>query len=158
MEMLQRWFGIHAEAVRLCQAIERLPEACACGDAEAHLAGRCACCRHRHSEGGDRHGENCGLVLARLRAEFAMLCQDFSQVAGPLEEAAVEAARIELRRGVFLAARDLQQIAADLDAVSDAVMGFQRSCTITEMQRVKRHVAELREHCEQLNAQLLGAQ
>ena len=37
-------------------------------------------------------------------------------------------------------------------------MGFRRSCTITEMQRVKRHVAELREHCEQLNIQLLGGQ
>jgi hypothetical protein len=48
--------------------------------------------------------------------------------------------------------------ARDLDAVRDALMEFQRNCTITEMQRAKRHVADLRAHCEELHAQLLGVQ
>jgi len=156
MEMLQLWLAIHKETMQLCETIAALPESCECGDAEAHLAGRCACCRHRRSEGAGGSGVNCMLVLARLHADLAMLCQDFAQAADPLQEAALDAAHIELRRDVFLAAKDLHQIVADLDTVSDAVMGFRRSCTITEMQRVKRHSAELKMHCEQLSAQLLG--
>lgn len=153
MELLQLWHQVYQEAVRFSVAIASLPEACECGDAEAHLAGRCRCCVHRSSP---PHGasENCAASIERLRADISILCQDFSSVAGPLEEAALQTQQLELRRGVFLAASDLQRIVAALEQVSAAIVGFRSSCSLTEMQRIKRYTALLRQHCDQLNAQL----
>jgi hypothetical protein len=95
--------------------------------------------------------------MARLRADLAMLSEDFAVAGPPLEASALEQKRFELRRDVFLAASDLQQILEAFKRVTESVAGFRRDCTLSRMRAVKRCSAELRDHCERVNAELVGA-
>ena len=155
MDLLQLWQNIGQEARDLATAIERLPDECECGDADAHLRGRCACC------GGHTHGDHsadrqdCVVIISRLRADLTALGQDLS-VAGPaLGASALETQRLELRRGIFLAAADLEAILESFRRLTDSVAGFRRECTITRMRAVKRRCLELRDHCDRVNEDLL---
>lgn len=155
MELLQLWQSIYLETGQLADCVEGLPDGCECGDADAHLEGRCACCKG-HDRADEHHGRhlNCQDILARLRADLTMLCKDFPMIAEPIAGAALVRQRFELRRGVFLAAGDLEQMLEAFERVTGAVAGFRHTCAIADMRRVKRHCAELREHCERVNAEL----
>ena len=155
IDLLQLWNRVYQEAVQLSDAIEGLPDACECGDADAHLEGRCRCCNgHERAEG--RKGENCAAVLARLQADLAMLSKDFTLIAAPVEAGGFVGKHMELRRGVFLAANDLQQILEAFERISKSAVGFRRTCSIADMLRIKRCCIELREHCERVNSELMG--
>lgn len=152
------WHGVYEEAMRLCDAMQSLPDQCECGDAAAHLEGRCRCCLHKAlTQGTEHQGENCTTILFRLRADLSLFCQDFAHVAGPLDEAAAAAGEVELRRDVIYAASDLQRIVKAVDRVSDAVVGFRNTCSILELRCLKHRCVELRQHCEELNARIAGA-
>jgi hypothetical protein len=152
-DLLPVWCEIYQEAVQLCEAIERLPDQCECGDAEAHLEGRCRCCGKDKAAHG--HGENCRAILTRLRADLSMFCQDFAAISVPLATG-VGPERRELRRGIFLAASDLQQIVKGVNRVNEAVPGFRRTCDLAELRGLKRHSAELREHLNNVQLKLEG--
>ena len=155
MDLLQLWQNIGQEASDLATAIERLPDECECGDADAHLGGTCACCGGHKRAGPSPEGQNCLEIISRLRADLTALGQDLS-VAGPaLGASAVESGRLELRRGIFLAARDLEAILEAFKRLEESVAGFRRECTISRMRAVKRRCVELRDHCQRVNAALL---
>lgn len=157
MELLLQWHKVFQEAVQLSEEIQSLPDECECGDADAHLEGRCRCCSAPGRASADRgHTEPCTVLLTRLRADLMILWEDFVAVAGPIKAGSSEAQRLELRRGIFLTANDIQRIAEAVEHVGEAVIGFRRTCAVSEMRGLKRHCAELRAHCEQLNAQLEG--
>ncbi len=99
MDLLQLWQNIGLEARDLATAVERLPDECECGDADAHLGGRCACCGGHTHGGYAAESQDCVVIISRLRADLAALGQDLS-IAGPaLGASAVETRRLELRRG-----------------------------------------------------------
>jgi len=157
MELLQRWRNVFQEVIQLSKEIESLPDECECADADAHLEGRCRCCGgHERTSASHGHVETCTTLLTRLRAHVSILCEDFARVANPIKAGASGAESFEMRRGIFLTANDLQRIAQAVERVGEAVVGFRRTCAVSEMQSVKRRCAELREHCEQLNAALEG--
>ncbi|HWP43899.1 MAG TPA: hypothetical protein VNO14_11725, partial [Blastocatellia bacterium] len=81
---------------------------------------------------------------------------DFAIAGPPPEASALEQRRFELRRGVFLAASDLQQILEAFKRVTESVAGFRRDCALSRMRAVKRCSAELRDHCERVNAEMVG--
>ena len=156
MDLLQLWQNIGQEASDLATAVERLPDECECGDADAHLEGRCACCGgHTHGRRPPADSQDCVVTISRLRADLTALGQDLS-VAGPaLGVSALENQRLELRRGIFLAAADLEAILESFKRLTESVAGFRRDCTITRMRAVKRRCIELRDHCQRVNAELL---
>jgi hypothetical protein len=158
MELLEQWRGIYREVVRLSGAITEIPDVCECGHAEGHLDRSCRCCtKHEPSHAPTDHGETCTEMLTGLRADVSLLYEDFAGVGAPIEAAARITHRAELRRGVFLTAGDLQQILAGLDRLSDAVVGFRRTCALEEMRGIKRCSASLRDHCERLNSEIEAA-
>ena len=154
MELLDQWRLIYSEVVQFSETIAQLPEGCECGNGADHLEGRCPCCDSAHAQGREET-ETCSEILSRLRADLSMLCEDFHHLAPPLEEDDRRGARLELRRGVYLAASDLGQVLLALEHVSGAVVGFRRTCAISDMHRVKRHTAAFRSHCDRLSADLL---
>lgn len=159
MELSQLWHNIYQEAVQLADSVERLPDACECGDADAHLEGRCHCCNsNRDARGQQVAGENCNSLLARLRADLTMLSQDISLAGPPVEAFAHDRQQLELRRGVFLAANDLQELVETFKRVTESVAGFRRDCAVSRMRAIRRHCAELRDHCERVDAELLNWQ
>ena len=155
MGEIEQWKGIYREAVQLCDAVKRLPEACPCSDARAHLEERCRCCGEAPRPGSRIAAETCQETLGRLRADVAILCEDFKLSAGALEQGLRGEPGAPVRRGILLAAADLQQVASELDHAGEAVLGFLHTCSIEQMQRLKRHAAALREHCERVNTALL---
>lgn len=158
MESLEQWRGVYREVVSLCGAIAELPDVCACGDVEGHLDRSCRCCtKHEPSHAASNRGETCTDMLARLRADVSLLYDDFASVGGSIEAAAGITHRAELRRDVFLTAGDLQQIAVRLEKLSDAIVGFRRTCALEEMRSIKKRSASLREHCERLNSEIEAA-
>jgi hypothetical protein len=161
MDLIQLWQSINTEATHLAETVERLPDACDCHDADAHLAGRCACCtKNEGSVGFNQEAESCDEILARLRADLTMLSEDLALAGPPMDAAALEKGRFELRRGVFLAGNDLQQILAAFKRLTESVAGFRRDCALSRLQAVKRYCKEFRDHCERVNAEMssLGEQ
>lgn len=157
IDFLSLWQSVRSGATQLLQAVDLLPDECECGDAGAHLEGRCSCCGgHKQVRRAEGTGVNCAAILDRLRADIATLAKDFSSLAGPLEMAAMARQRVELRRGVFLAASDLERISAAFERVDHAVMGFRRTCAVAELRRVKLRSTEFRDQCERINADLEG--
>lgn len=157
MDLLKLWQGINQQAGLLADSVAGLPDACECGDADAHLEGRCSCCeRHEWSAQGPKSAESCTAIIARLRVDLRMLCADFAAIAPAVDATGLTERRLELRRGVFLSAADLEQLTEAFERVTGAVAGFRRDCAITEMKKVKRFSSDLRAHCERVNAQLLG--
>ncbi len=155
MNLLQLWLEIYQEAIQLCDAIDKLPDHCECGDADAHLEGRCPCCReHRQSTEIHAHAEDCTVLLTRLRADLAILCQDFAQLATPIGAAAIGMKCLELRRGIFLAADDLGTISKAVGRIQEEVVGFRRTCDLSELRGIKHRAADLREHFNRLNLNL----
>lgn len=155
MELLKLWQNIHQEASDLATAVERLPDECECGDADAHLRGTCACCGGHTHGGNAADSQDCVVIISRLQADLTALGQDLS-IAGPaLGASALETQRLELRRGLFLAAADLEAILESFKRVTESVAGFRRECTITRMRAVNRRSVELRDHCDRVNAELL---
>lgn len=157
VDLMQQWRNVHEEAIALVEEIEHLPDECPCGDADAHLNRRCPCCGN-HAQAGQPqdHSQRCTDLLASLRADLALLCEDFTRLAGPMRAVALETRWAALRRDVLFAADDLQKIAGAMERVDHAVVGFRRSCAISEMRSLKRACAELRMHCEALNRELAG--
>ena len=157
IDLLSLWWSIGWEAMELCDTVERLPDVCECGDAEAHLEGRCRCCNgHKPMEEGPAREENCSAIIARLRTDLTILAKDFESAAGPVEALSLVKGDVELRRGIFLAASDLQQILEAFTRITHSIAGFRRDCGVTQMRRIKRHCAELREHCRRISRALLG--
>ena len=158
MDLLKEWREVHREAVQLCDAIERLPDECRCGDAGEHLGGRCPCCGERRRAGQTQdRGRDCSELLAGVQAAMSLFCEDLKRIAAPAADSAPTEMRLEVRQGVFLAASDLEHLMTALARVSQSVVGFRRTCAITEMKGVKRHGAALREHCDRLDAELQPA-
>jgi hypothetical protein len=157
MNFLQLWQEIYQEAIHLCDAIDSLPDHCECRDAVAHLEGRCPCCRQRKQSNEVRaQAENCTDLLTRLRADMAMLCQDFAQLATPIGTAAIGMKCLQLRRGVFMASEDLHRISKAVDRLQEEVVGFRRTCDLAELRGMKQGGTELREHFNQLNLSLVA--
>lgn len=155
MDLLWLWRNIYQEAAELAEAVGHLPDQCECGHADAHLSGRCPCCGEPE-RGSDpaRRPKDCREILGRLTADLMMLSGDLAAAGPSLEVAALERQRLELRRGVFLAASSLQQVVDAFRRTTEAVAGFRRACAVSRMQAVKRGCAELRDHCERVNAEL----
>ena len=151
MDLLQLWQNICIEARNLATGIERLPDYCESGDADAHLSGRCSHCGKEMSAADSF---DCLEILSRLRADLAMLNQDMSTAVPALNIATTGRKQMELRRGVFLAASDLELVNEVYERISDSVIGFRRECTISRLRAVKRHCIEFRDHCERVNAEL----
>jgi hypothetical protein len=157
VDLLQQWQNVYQEAISLVEEIENLPDECPCGDADAHLNHRCPCCgTHTQASHGRNHSQSCTELLVGLRADFALLCEDFTRTAGPMRAVALGTRWTALRRDVVFTADDLQKIAGALERVDHAVLGFRRSCAVSEMRSLKRACAELRVHCEALNRELAG--
>lgn len=157
IDLMKEWRNVYQEVVSLSGQIEHLPDECPCGDADAHLNGNCRCCGgHPQPVQPEVQSRNCTDILACLRADLALLCEDFVRVAGPMNAVAIPTRWAALRREVLLTADNLQKIAGALERVDQAVVGFRRSCTVSEMRGLKRACAELRMHCEQLDSELGG--
>lgn len=159
VDLMQLWRNVYQEVISLAEQIEHLPDECPCGDADAHLNGHCQCCgAHPQAIRSEVHSQSCTDLLACLRADLALLCEDYMRVAGPMKAVALQTRWAALRREVLLTADDLQKIAAALERVDHAVLGFRRSCAVSEMRSLKRACAELRMHCEALNRELAGGE
>ena len=157
VDLMQQWQNVYKEAISLVEEIENLPDECPCGDADAHLNRRCLCCgNHSQANQPQDHSRRCTDLLVCLRADLALLCEDFMRVADPMKAVAFQTRWAALRRDVLFTADDLQKIAGALERVDHAVVGFRRSCAISEMRSLKRACAELRMHCEALNRELAG--
>ena len=154
MDLLQLWQNICLEARNLAAGIERLPEHCESGDADAHLAGRCSHCGKHMPAGNAADNLDCLEILSRLRADLSMLNQDMSTAVPALNIAAQDGKRMELRRGVFLAAGELAAVNEAYERISESVAGFRRECTVSRLRAVKRHCIEFRDRCERVNAEL----
>lgn len=157
MSLLQRWQTIHDEAVQLADIVQQLPETCACGDAEAHLQGRCLD-DHRRGQSGthpDAAG-NCSDALARLHSDLFLFNHDVSVMLSLCDRRLWPSQRLELTRGLFVTASDVLQVINTFHQLSAAVVRLHHHWTAGEMQCLKRHAAELRDRCERLNAELFG--
>ena len=154
MDLIQLWQNICEEANDLAAGMDRLPDRCNSADAEAHLSGRCACCVAPRPPGHSADHPDCLSLLNRLGVDLKILNQDLAVGGPPLDVMAQEQKRLELRRGVLLAAGDLQMINEAFKRLNESVIGFSRECTISRMQAIKRHCIELRDHCDRINAEL----
>ena len=151
----KQWREVCDEVTALCDTLERIPEKCECGDAQAHLEGACRCCHGHVAESVASSSQlHCGERIAQLRADLALLCEDFKKAAGPIQKGATGEQGLEVRREILMAAGDLGRIVTALEDLDRAVVGFRRSCSMADMKQVKRQSTSLLARCKKLNAEL----
>jgi hypothetical protein len=63
-------------------------------------------------------------------------------------EMAVGTEYMELRSGIFLTAAELQQIIKAVERVNQSVIGFRRTCDLSELRGLKTHSKELRKQID----------
>lgn len=155
MRGMERWLRFHEEVERFCGTLERVPEQCECGDAAAHLEGACRCC-HGHLQDPSPAGEpRCAERIALLRADLTLLCEDFREAA-QVHAAPGDGVGLELRRALLLFAGELSAMLSAIDHLDRAVVGFQHTCSLSELKQVKRHAQALRQRCAKVDDQLAG--
>jgi len=151
----KQWREVCDEVAALCDTLERIPEKCECGDAQAHLEGACRCCHGHVAESAASSGRSrCGERIAQLRADLALLCEDFRRAAGPVQKGATGGQGLEVRRELVMAAGDLERILSALEDLDRAVVGFRQSCSIADMKQVKRQSTSLLTRCKKVDEEL----
>lgn len=151
----KQWREVCDEVTALCDTLEGIPEKCECGDAQAHLDGVCRCCHGHVAERVASSSQlHCGERIAQLRADLALLCEDFRKAAGPVQKSATGEQGLEVRREILMAAGDLGRIVTALEDLDRAVVGFRRSCSMTDMKQVKRQSASLLARCKKVGEDL----
>ncbi len=150
MNLWRHWRNVYREAAQLCDTIERLPVDCQCGNADAHLTGRCRCGGGQVRAGSGTSGD-CDELIVSLRAALSLVWEDFKRLPEWTEDTVPADLRLDVRSGVYLAAGDLDHLLRALEHLSESVAGFRSNCVVTQMKSVKRCGAALRAHCDRLD-------
>jgi hypothetical protein len=72
MSLFHKFQDVYFDAVRLREALEKIPQQCECMDADAHLEGKCCCAAahqggHRSTESEAESSKGCMKSISKLR-------------------------------------------------------------------------------------------
>ncbi|MEW6211363.1 MAG: hypothetical protein AB1631_23560 [Acidobacteriota bacterium] len=134
---------IYFDAQNLRAELERIPPHCDCGDADAHLSGRCCCSTSERPE-----SEGCISHLERLRGKLEWFREDLRREGKELGSERLSDGA-EGRLSLIISLVDdlnlsLERIEADLDE-------FRKSCAHKSLERVRERGSELARHIAELN-------
>jgi hypothetical protein len=153
--LLGGWRDIIDDIRHLCGSLERLPDACPCGQGAAHLGGSCPCCHAVHGT-RDPACEDCGQLLATLRPALDGLLVDtmrsFPVVRQLLQTHAP--ARVQADgAGIEQRIADLYQTFARLVLAAEE---FRAACRASHLKAIKTRAADLFTRAKRLEERLEG--
>lgn len=149
--LLGGWRDIFDDIQKLHDAVDKLPEHCACGHGGAHLRGTCACC----TEGTAARGcGDCEALLAQIAERIDALRADDLRFSGVLRDFTVRRPDHEEMRSridnVTIRASRLVRI---VEGVQVAAADFREGCRTDHLARLKAGVRELSDEAKRLDKQ-----
>jgi hypothetical protein len=153
--LLGGWQHVAEDVKNLASAIERLPEACACGNASAHLTGSCPCCvqGERRLDAGCT---NCAALLNSLYEDVDELSDASLRFLPFVEGQAATVATSSARRVRDVRAQ-IRRVNEVLLQVSTAAIEFQTGCSTSHLGALKLVVRELETATLYLNSLLISS-
>jgi hypothetical protein len=155
MTLFQKLQDAYFDAIRLREALERIPPQCECMDADAHLEGKCCCATvhqggHLSSESEQAPSMGCTASISKLRDGIQLFQDDLRKEQGQL--LADEAA--ETGRPVILIESMVNSLTFALDRIEMALTQFRETCAHDALIRLKESSKELERYIEELNGKL----
>jgi len=154
MSLFGRVGDVYYDAAALRDALTAIPDACDCGDAVAHLAGRCCCYASRQSSSlGERERECRGCIaqLERLRRSIEEVSRDRHDAMRSVRPGDFSTtAQAKLLR-VDNAIRKLELTLAKIDR---SVETYRSTCAHEALLELKGYHVELGRRIDELNGAL----
>ncbi len=143
MSVFHELQDIYFDAENLHQELDRIPPQCDCGDADAHLSGKCCCSTSERPQ-----SEGCISHLERLRGKIEWFREDRRRGGkgfrpGRLSNGAEGRLSLVINL-IDNLSLSLDQIKADLDE-------FRTNCAHNALERIKKRGSELARHTAELN-------
>ena len=151
--LLGGWRDILDDIRRLGAGLNALPDSCACGDAQSHLRGSCACC---HAIEGQRRANcpDCQAILVDLRCQIDELAVDTLRFF-PVMKISFSAPHRELARAEGNEVEHgIAQVLRIFDRLTSAIDDFQRGCPTSQLAVVKEAATDLLAAATGLNLRL----
>ena len=152
MALFQKLCDVYFDAVKLREALDRIPDRCDCGDAEAHLLGSCCCAGAQLDESaGDSERRGCLVHLEQLSREIQRFEEDLRRERGALarddEDGAVQqrVSNIEII---------VERLSSTLGRLRIDLMSFRETCAHDVLSRIKASRSELDGQISALNSAL----
>jgi hypothetical protein len=137
--LLGGWRAVAEGAHGLARALEQTPDACACGDGRAHLAGSCDCCRARRAT----ECLDCARLLDGLDEKIQTQVERTLRYLPALADMGLvrtSAADDALRR----VPRDLGAVVRTFARLRAAVREFERGCSTGHLRAIRQLTRKLR--------------
>lgn len=149
--LLGGWRDIFDDIRKLADAVDKLPEHCACGHGGAHLRGACACCM----EGTAARGcVDCEALLRQIADRIEALRADDLRFMVVLRDFADHRPdRGEMRQGIDDVANRASRLVRIVEGVQVAAADFREGCRTDHLARLKAGVRELRDEARRLDKQ-----
>jgi hypothetical protein len=147
--LLGGWRDILDDIQKLYDAVNKLPDHCACGQGGDHLRGTCACCR----EGTAARGcADCEALLAQIAERIEALRADDLRFSGVLRDFAVRRPDHEaMRSGINDVTIRTSRLVRIVEGVQVAAADFRDGCRVDHLARLKERVRELRTEAKRLD-------
>ena len=149
--LLGGWRDIFDDIRKLADAVDKLPEHCACGHGGAHLRGTCVCC----VEGtASRACGDCEALLAQIAERIDALRADDLRFSGVLRDFTVRRPdHEEMRSRIDDVTVRSSRLVRIVESIQVATADFREGCRTEHLARLKARVRELRDEAKRLDRQ-----
>ena len=149
MSLFHKLHDVYFDAVKLWEELERIPRACDCGDAHAHLSRQC-CCAGLPPQRAETGTEGSG-CLARLEALGNSIGWFREDMRKEIRELEPGEASCGLGSRLFLIENLIDSLNSSVDRIKLDLMAFRATCAHDALQRMKGSSEELRRYIDKLN-------
>lgn len=155
MSAFHKLQDVYFDAIKLREALERIPPQCECMDAGAHLEGTCCCATalqdgHSSGESEREPSKGCMESISNLRGDIQWFQDDMRKERPQLlpDEAA------ETGPPVMLIESVVNGLTFALNRIEEALIQFRETCAHDSLIRLKESGKELERYIEELNGKL----
>lgn len=124
----------------LNQDLQRIPPLCRCGDALAHLEGRCSCTKNSATSEEAIRGKGCLTHLEKLHLDLKSLRESLKRHRGDLQP---EEQTEELLGELSLIENFEARLSETVESIRNHAAEFQASCSNDALQRLKASSSEI---------------
>lgn len=150
MSLFHKLQDVYYDAVDLAEQLERIPAACDCGDADAHISGSCCCAGaqpHRTSEESEPR-TGCLARVNELSESIQWFREDVRRDRGEVSRVEISGA---LEGRLSLIDNLIDDLSSMLTRLKLDLAEFRANCAYPALERMKKSNDDLRRYTAELN-------
>lgn len=151
MDLFHKFQDVYFDIVQLTELIDRIPDACRCGDAQAHLDGQCACAEEEKQSSPQPIGKECLRLLREIEERLRWMEDDLEHV--KLNQPTMQH-EPEVVQQIEMVWDEVHYLHALFHRIEQSIERFRLTCDDGQLRRLREAGRELKRCAERLNAVL----